>query len=188
MKINNKQIKIILIYFFIFHILLWTVIPSLTNINLPLDTIEALNWGNELRFGYDKYPPIFPLFTELFFKIFGNQDWAYYLLSQLFVTSSFLIMFQFSKYFFDNQIYSLLSVLLLEGVYFFNYTTPELNAFICLLPFLAITALFCWRAIIFNKNLDWIMFGLFAGISTLTYYLSLYILASISIFLSAKLL
>jgi 4-amino-4-deoxy-L-arabinose transferase-like glycosyltransferase len=182
MKINNKQIKIILIYFFIFHILLWTVIPSLTNINLPLDTIEALNWGNELRFGYDKYPPIFPLFTELFFKIFGNQDWAYYLLSQLFVTSSFLIIFQFSKYFFDNQIYSLLSVLLLEGVYFFNFTTPELNAFICLLPFIAITALFCWRAIIFNKNLDWIMFGLFAGISTLTYYLSLYILASISIF------
>jgi len=182
MKINNRQIKIILIYFSIFHILFWTAIPSFTNINLPLDTIEALTWGNELRLGYEKYPPIFPLFTELFFKIFGNQDWAYYLLSQLFVISSFLIIFQFSKYFFDNQIYSLLSVLLLEGVYFFNYTTPELNAFICLFPFLAITALFCWRAIVFNKNLDWIIFGLFAGISTLTYYLSLYILASISLF------
>ena len=93
MKINNRQIKIILIYFFIFHILFWTAIPSFTNINLPLDTIEALTWGNELKLGYEKYPPIFPLFTELFFNIFGNQDWAYYLLSQLFVISSFLIIF-----------------------------------------------------------------------------------------------
>jgi hypothetical protein len=98
------------------------------------------------------------------------------------VISSFLIIFQFSKYFFDNQIYSLLSVLLLEGAYFFNYTTPELNGFIALLPFIALTALFCWKAIIYNNSFDWIMFGVFAGISTLTWYLALYLLASIGIF------
>ena len=114
--------------------------------------------------GYDKYPPIFPLFTEVFFKIFGNQDWAYYLLSQIFVVSSFLVVFKFSKYFDDNFL-SLISVLLLETIYFFNYTTPELNAFIPLFLFLAITGFFCWRAIIFDKNLDWIIFEVFAGIS-----------------------
>ena len=96
MELNSKKI---LIYILIIHVVLWTLIPSILNNNLPLDTIEALSWGNELKLGYDKYPPIFPLFTELFFKIFGNQDWAFYLLSQLFVISSFLVIFSLSKYF-----------------------------------------------------------------------------------------
>ena len=174
--------KKILFYVLSFHIILWTIIPSIFNTNLPLDTIEALTWGNELKLGYDKYPPIFPLFTEIFFKLFNNQDWAYYFLSQLFVVSSFLIIFKFSTYFFQNDIYSLTSVLLLESIYFFNYTTPELNAFIPLFPFLAATVLFCWKAINSNNNFDWLLFGVFAGISTLTYYLALYLLASIGIF------
>ncbi|MFL2887901.1 MAG: glycosyltransferase family 39 protein [Pelagibacteraceae bacterium] len=172
----------ILFYILFLHLTLWTVIPSIINTNLPLDTIEALAWGNELKLGYDKYPPVFPLFTELFYKLFGNQDWSYYLLSQIFVTSSFLVVFYFSKYFLENNLHSLISVLLLETIYFFNYTTPELNAFIPLFLFLATTAFFSWRAINFNRNLDWIMFGIFAGICTLTFYLSLYILASLALF------
>jgi 4-amino-4-deoxy-L-arabinose transferase-like glycosyltransferase len=151
MEINSKKL---LFYLLFAHTILWTCIPAIFNTNLPLDTIEALAWGNELSLGYDKYPPVFPLFTELFYKIFGNQDWSYYLLSQLFVASSFFIIFQFSKYFFDNDFHSLLSVLLLESIYFFNYTTPELNAFIPLFPLLATTVLFCWRAIKFDKNFE----------------------------------
>jgi 4-amino-4-deoxy-L-arabinose transferase-like glycosyltransferase len=179
MQINSKKI----IYFFItIHLILWTVIPAILNTNLSLDTIEVLTWGNELKLGYDKFPPIFPLFTELFYKIFGSQDWAYYLLSQLFVATCFAVVFKFSKYFFDKDIYSLLSVLLLECIYFFNYTTPELNGFIALLPFIALTALFCWKAISNNHSFNWIMFGIFAGIATLTWYLALYLLASLGIF------
>lgn len=185
MKVSSKKL---LFYLLFAHIILWTSIPAIFNTNLPLDTIEALAWGNELSLGYDKYPPVFPLFTELFFKLFGNQDWSYYLLSQLFVASSFFIIFQFSKYFFDNDFHSLLSVLLLESIYFFNYTTPELNAFIPLFPLLATTVLFCWRAIKFDKNFDWIIFGVFAGISTLTYYLALYLIASLTIFFMGEIL
>ena len=126
-KENNIN-KILLVFLFI-HLLIWTLIPSLVNTNLPLDTIEALAWGNELQLGYDKYPPLFPLFIELFYLIFGNQDWAYYFLSQLFVVTAFFIIFKFSEQFFKKKIYSLISVLLLEGIYFYNFTTPELNAF-----------------------------------------------------------
>ncbi len=179
MKLNSKKI---LYYILFLHLLLWTIIPTIFNTNLPLDTIEGLVWGNELKLGYEKYPPIFPLFTELFYLIFGNQDWAYYFLSQLFVVLSFLVIFELSKYFFQDDLHRLLSVLLLECIYFLNYTTPELNAFIPLFLFNSLTALFCWKAIRFNKNSDWILFGVFAGISTLTYYLALYLLASLSIF------
>ena len=178
----TKNYKKILYFLLVSHLIIWTIIPSIFNENLPLDTIEGLAYGTELSLGYDKWPPILPLITELFYLIFGSSDWAYYLLSQIFVISSFFVVFKFSKYFLKDDFQSLVSVMLLESIYFFNYITPELNAFIPLFLFLSITSLFCWRSICFNKNSDWILFGIFAGISTLTYYLALYLLGAISIF------
>ena len=182
MQIIKKDVNWFLFIFLFIHLFIWTLIPSISNNNLPLDTIEALNWGNELQLGYDKSPPLFPLFTEFFYFIFGNQDWSYYLLSQIFVISAFFIIFKLSQLFLQNQIYSLLSVLLLEGIYFYNFTTPELNAFLCQFPFLAATAYYGWKSINQNKNIDWFLFGIFAGLAALSYYLSFYLLASLGLF------
>ena len=85
MQIKKKDINKVLTLFLISHLVIWTLVPYISNTNLPLDTIEALAYGNELQLGYDKYPPLFPLFTEFFFRVFGNQDWVYYFLSQIFV-------------------------------------------------------------------------------------------------------
>ena len=67
-----------------------TLIPSFSNTNLPLDTIEALAWGSNLNWGFSKHPPFSAFAVELFYIIFGNKDWAYYLLSQIFVIIAFL--------------------------------------------------------------------------------------------------
>ena len=85
MKIKKSDINFFLSLFLFAHLIIWTLVPSISNTNLPLDTIEALAWGNELKLGYDKYPPIFPLFTELcftrlclyqfFFKVGRNQKY-----------------------------------------------------------------------------------------------------------------
>ena len=48
-----------LFYYFLFtHLVIWTLIPSITNHNLPLDTIEALAWGSNLDWGFNKHPPL----------------------------------------------------------------------------------------------------------------------------------
>ena len=153
MTIKEKDVNKFLALFLFVHLVIWTLVPSISNINLPLDTIEALGWSGKLQLGYDKYPPLFPLFIELFYLVFGNQDWAYYFLSQLFVVSSFYIIFKFSENFFQNRFHCLLSVLLLEGIYFYNFTTPELNAFLCQFPFLAATVLYSWKSIKLNNNI-----------------------------------
>ena len=74
--------------------------------------------------GWEKHPPLSSSIPGLIFKIFGNQDWVYYLLSQLFVVTSFIVVWKFSLEFFENKIQSLISVLLLEGIFFYNFTTP----------------------------------------------------------------
>ena len=93
MTINNKNINNIFFIFALSHLIIWTLIPSLTNQNLPLDTIEALAWGSNLDWGFNKHPPMSAFFPEIFFQIFGSQDWAYYLLSQIFVINFFLLCF-----------------------------------------------------------------------------------------------
>ena len=46
-------------YLFIFsHLILWTLISFFFNLNLPLDTIEALAWGSNLDWGFNKHPPL----------------------------------------------------------------------------------------------------------------------------------
>ena len=84
MNALNRNINNIFFIFASSHLIIWTIIPSLTNNNLPLDTIEALAWGSNLDWGFNKHPPMSAFFSEVFFRIFGSQDWAYYLLSQIF--------------------------------------------------------------------------------------------------------
>ena len=182
MQIKKKEINKIVIVFLFSHLFIWTLVPSITNPNLPLDTIEALAWGNNLDWGFNKHPPLSGFITEIFFQIFGNQDWAYYFLSQIFVIFSFFIIFEFSKNFFSNPIFGLISILLLEGIYFYNFTTPEFNVNVCQLPFWALSVFYCWRGFDDNKTRDWLLFGLFAGLGFLSKYLFVYLLLAMDIF------
>ena len=77
--------------------------------------------------------------TEFFYQIFGNQDWAYYLLSQIFVVASFYIIYKLAEDMLKNKYFALLSIFLLEGIYFYNFTTPEFNVNVCQLPFWSLT-------------------------------------------------
>ena len=96
---NKKKLLGLFYIFLASHLVLWTVVPSIVNQNLPLDTIEALAWGSNLDWGFNKHPPASAFFTEVFFQLFGAQDWAYFLLSQIFVIISFYLVFKLSKTF-----------------------------------------------------------------------------------------
>ena len=183
MLINKKNLNNLFYIFVISHLILWTLIPSFTNNNLPLDTVEALAWGSNLDWGFNKHPPISAFVVELFYQIFGSQDWAYYLLSQICVIISFVVVFKFAEDFFNNKEFCLLSVLLLEGIYFYNYTTPEFNVNVCLMPFWALTILYLWKGLKQNKTADWLLVGLFAGFGFLSKYLFIYLGLAIDIFL-----
>ena len=146
----------------IVHLLIWTLVPTLTNNNLPLDTIEALAWGSNLDWGFNKHPPMSAFLVDIFYQIFGARDWAYYLLSQICIIISFFVVFKFAEDFFSNKVFCLLSVLLLEGIYFYNFTTPEFNVNVCIMPFWSLTALYLWKGFKNNKTIDWFLVGLFA--------------------------
>ena len=183
MNVSNKNINNIFFIFALAHLIIWTLIPSLTNKNLPLDTIEALAWGSNLDWGFSKHPPMSAFFSEVFYNIFGSQDWAYYLLSQIFVVIAFYYVFKFAEEILGDIKLGLISVFLLESIYFYNFTTPEFNVNVCQLPFWSLLVYFSWR--IYNskeiKFFDCFLVGLFAAIGFLSKYLFIYLLVSIGL-------
>jgi len=77
----------------------------------------------------------------------------------------------------------LISVLLIESIYFYNFTTPEFNVNVCQLPFWSLTVYYSWK--IFSgkeiKFLDCFLVGLFAAFGFLSKYLFIYLLVSIDL-------
>ena len=183
MNVLNRNINNIFFIFALSHLIIWTFVPFLTNKNLPLDTIEALAWGSNLDWGFNKHPPMSAFFSEVFFQIFGPQDWAYYLLSQIFVLIAFYFVFKFAYEILGNVKLSLISVLLLESIYFYNFTTPEFNVNVCQLPFWSLIVYYSWKIYETKeiKFVDCFLIGLFAALGFLSKYLFIYLLASISL-------
>ncbi len=183
MNALNRNINNIFFIFALSHLIIWTLVPSLTNKNLPLDTIEALAWGSNLDWGYDKHPPMSAFFSEVLYQMFGAQDWVYYFLSQLFIVIAFYFVFKFSNEILGDIELSLISVLLLESIYFYNFTSPEFNVNICQLPFWSLVVYYSWK--IYNSKeirfIDCFLVGLFAAVGFLSKYLFIYLLISIDL-------
>ena len=183
MNALNRNIDNLFLIFALSHLIIWTFVPTLTNNNLPLDIIEALAWGSDLAWGFNKHPPMSAFFPEVFFQIFGARDWAYYLLSQIFVLIAFYYVFKLSCEILGNSKLGLISVLLLESIYFYNFTTPEFNVNVCQLPFWSLVVYYSWK-IYDVKEIqfkDCFLIGFFAALGFLSKYLFVYLLISISL-------
>ena len=183
MNVLNRNINNIFFIFAVSHLIIWTLVPSLTNSNLPLDTIEALAWGSNLDWGFNKHPPMSAFFSEIFFNIFGSQDWAFYLLSQIFVVIAFYYVFKLAYEILQDLKLSLISVLLLVSIYFYNFTSPEFNVNVCQLPFWSMVVYYTWK--IYNSKdvnfSDCFFVAIFGAIGFLSKYLFIYLLVSIDL-------
>ena len=181
--LKNKDLFI----FLLTHLIVWTVIPSVTNHNLPLDTIEHIAWGSNLDWGFNKHPPFVGVPLKVFFELFGNQDWVFYLLSQIFVISAFYFIYLFSKDLLNNEQNALCSVLMLESIFFFNFTTPEFNVNIAQLPFWALIIFLSYRYFQNEKDIKYLAaIGVCAAIGMLTKYLFVFLLIGLAIYFLIK--
>ena len=177
---NEKKIFYILC---LYHLIIWTFVPYFSNKNLPLDVIEALAWGQNFYLGYNKHPPLSAWIPGLLFKIFGNKDWIYYLLSQVFIVISFIFLWKLSSLFFKKKSQILLSILAIEGIAFYTFDTPQFNVNICQIPLWIGTVYFFFKSIKNNKIINWIFLGVFSALGFLTKYIFAYLLISLFIYL-----
>lgn len=147
--------------FCLLHLVVWTVLPAVLYLNLPLDLIEALTYGREWQIGYDKLPPL-PWWTvEAVYRLIG-RDWAYYALAQVAVLAAFLCVWIMARPIVGTQ-GALAAILILDGLHYFNYTAAKFNHDVLELPFWALAGFAFRRALRGGGITFWLLLGFAMG-------------------------
>ena len=151
------------------HAVLWTILPVLTQPNAPLDTLEMIYWGHEWQSGYYKHPPL-PAWLAEFACSFSTSDvWPTYVLCQLATLGCFWGAFQIGREMRGN-VTGLLAVALLEGCYYYNFTTTEFNNNVTSRVWWALTILFVYRGVKRQQLSAWSLAGVCLGLGMLSKY------------------
>ena len=144
------------------HVIAWTLVPALVTSNAMLDIIEGLAWGHEWQLGYHKGPPLFAWLVELAAVFSGKQLWPIYLESQICIAIAFFGVWQLGRRV-CTALEALLGVMVLEGVYYFSFPTPEFNEIVLQMPFAALLGWILHRALREDRMADWVFAGALAG-------------------------
>jgi hypothetical protein len=144
-----------------FHAVLWTALPALIYPNLPLDLIEALTYGREWQLGHDKLPPLPWWMVEIVYRLIG-RDIAYYLLAQIVVLACFAFAYMAALPV-VGATGALVSILIIDGIHFFNFTTPKFNHDVLQLPFWALAGWSFLRALQSGRLSWWALLGAALG-------------------------
>lgn len=149
--------------FLALHGVVWTVLPAIFFLNLPLDLIEALLYGQEWQLGYDKLPPLPWWIVAATHRVFG-PDLFYYALSQVAVISAFALVWLMARQM-VGPVGALVAVLIIDGLHYFTFTAPKFNHDVIQLPFWALTGYAYWAALRHGRMVHWLLLGVGIGLS-----------------------
>jgi 4-amino-4-deoxy-L-arabinose transferase-like glycosyltransferase len=151
------------------HLVVWTVVPAIVNTNVTFDTVEMWYWGQHSSWGYSKHPPLPALCAGALTDLFGNQVWVLYLAAQCAVVVAFWGVWKLARRWLTPWA-ALMSFMLLEVCYFFNWKTVQLNNNTLNLPWWALSALAFHSALTRGRRRDWIATGVLLAVGMYTKY------------------
>ena len=167
--------------FLALHGAIWTALPALFFLNLPLDLIEALVYGREWQLGYDKLPPLPWWMVEATRRMFG-PDLFYYVLAQITVIAAFALVWVMARQL-VGAVGALVAVLIIDGLHYFTFTAPKFNHDVAQLPFWTLAGYAYWAALRHGRTVHWALLGLAIGIAVWAKYFVVVLAAPLALFL-----
>lgn len=155
--------------FCLLHLLLWTLIPTFMPGSVPQDTLEGIVWGNQWQWGYDKHPPLAAWLSALATKLGGTVGWPVYLLAQFAILITFWAIWRLGRRFLP-PLYALISVLLLEGIMYYNILSPKFNPGTLMTPVWALSIFAAYVALREQKIWQWLLVGIVTAANIYTKY------------------
>src|SRR5262245_49042190 len=145
------------------QVVVWTITPALINSAPPLDVVEGYMWGREWVLATYKHPALPSWVLEASRVLAGGAvGWPAYLASQLFIATTFALIFIFGRDIMGSR-RAAVGVLLLAALPAYTWLSPEFNHNIALLPFWAGIVLALWRAVERGSTAWWIAVGALAA-------------------------
>lgn len=167
--------------FLIFHFLIWSLIPLIRG-SLPMDSIEAIIWGEYCDWGTNKHPSFSGHLAYWAYEIFGHLHYSIYALSQLCVLVAFIYLYKLANFFLSKD-KALLSVMLLEGIIYYGYSTMEFNVNVVSLALWPMTVYYFYKALKTDNIMNWALAGFFAGLNMFNKYVSGVLLLCMLVFM-----
>ncbi len=158
-----------------YHLIIWTLLPLFCNTCLPLDSIEAVMWGSQWQWGYDKHPPLSAWTPELMSDVMG--DAGVYLLSQVCIVLAGIGIYRLGRLLKLTKKQSLVAVLLLDTIYYYQFISVEFNVNILQMPFWAWAWYFGMDAVENRRMRSWLGLGICVALGALTKYIAVFLLA-----------
>ena len=142
--------------------LLWTLVPAFVHRAPPLDVVELYITGREWVLLTYKHPQLPAWCLEVARQLTGALGWPAYLVSQLFVAATFVLVYLLGCDLLGRR-RAAAGTLLLTGVYYFSFPTPEFNHNVAQMPIWAAIAFFLWRAVDRGKVGWWLALAIVAA-------------------------
>src|SRR3954470_22419640 len=164
-----------------FHLVIWTALPALLSRNLQLDLVEDLALGREWQLGYWKHPPLPWWLADAVYRLTGDVH-AVYILGPLAAAVCMYLVWLLGRDIVGG-FQSLIAVLALEGIHFFNFSVPKFAHDQMQLPFWALTGLFLYRAFARASLGYWILAGAALALCFWSKYAAFALAGSIALFM-----
>ena len=164
------------------QIALWTSVPAIVDRALPLDVVELTMWGHEWVLLSYKHPQLPSWALEIARWLTDSAGWSAYLVSQLFVTATFILVFLLGRDLVGAR-GSIAGTLMLTGVYYFSWPTPEFNHNVAQMPIWVAVIFLVWRAVSTGRLFWWIALALCAAAGLYTKFSMLLVIALTGIWL-----
>jgi 4-amino-4-deoxy-L-arabinose transferase-like glycosyltransferase len=163
------------------HLVIWTALPALLSHNLQLDLVEDLALGREWQLGYWKHPPLPWWAADAIYRLLGDVH-AVYLLGPLVAVACIYVVWLLGRDIVGG-FPSLIAVLALEGIHFFNFSVPKFAHDQMQLPFWALTGFFLYRAFTRAGLVYWMLAGAALALCFWSKYAAFALAGSIALFM-----
>lgn len=168
------------IWFLALHSVVWTALPAILYLNLPLDLIEGLVYGREWQLGHDKLPPLPWWMLAANYRLFGT-DTLLYAMSQLCVIAAFALIWAMARRL-VGPVAALAAVLIIDGLHYFTFTSPKFNHDLVQLPLWALSGYAYWAAMRHGRMVHWLLLGLALGVALWAKYFVIVLAAPLMLF------
>jgi 4-amino-4-deoxy-L-arabinose transferase-like glycosyltransferase len=166
--------------FLALHAIIWTALPALIYSNLPLDVIEAMTYGREWQFGYDKLPPLPWFAAEIAYRATGT-DVSLYALSQAGVVVAFIAVWMTARPL-VGALGALAAILIIDGMHYFTLSAAKFNHNVAELPFWALAGFAFHAGLRHGRLRHWILLGVALGLAWWAKYFVVILAAPLALF------
>src|ERR1041384_935150 len=148
--------------------------------DVHFDMGEMVVWSRDAGIGTPKHPPLAAWLVGAWFKIFPQQDWAYYLFAMVLATFALWVAWRVSEGSLEGE-KRVAGLLLLTFIPFFNFHALKYNANTVLIPLWALTTWCFLRSHETRSIMGAALAGAAAAAAMMGKYWSVFLLAGLGL-------